>query len=218
MVRSVILSGVPPNKHQLRTEATRQKLLKSARRIFARDGFEAARIEDVAADAGHTRGAFYAHFQTKEELFLALLEQQANIHFERIRQLLESARSPEERLRRLREYYVACLRDREWTMLILEFKLFALRHGRLRARLAEAHRRIRDSLLFEQLEQYLPDNVQCKARGRELRHVALEAMLNGLALERMYDPKRLSEREANRILRLVFNTLVGNEEGARAGL
>ena len=42
-----------------------------------RDGFEAARIEDIAAASGHTRGAFYANFETKEDLFLALLEQQS---------------------------------------------------------------------------------------------------------------------------------------------
>src|SRR6202165_2908647 len=58
-----------------RTEATRRKLLAAADRIFARDGFEAARLEDIAAGAGYTRGAFYAHFGGKEEIFFALLEQ-----------------------------------------------------------------------------------------------------------------------------------------------
>ncbi|HUE01503.1 MAG TPA: TetR family transcriptional regulator, partial [Bryobacteraceae bacterium] len=67
----------PCNKHQQRTAATRQALLDAARRIFVRDGFAAARIEDVAAATGHTRGAFYAHFHTKEDLFFALFEQEA---------------------------------------------------------------------------------------------------------------------------------------------
>src|SRR5260221_14608800 len=58
-----------------RTEATRQKLLAAAERIFARDGFEAARLEDIAAGAGYTRGAFYANYGGKEEIFFALLEQ-----------------------------------------------------------------------------------------------------------------------------------------------
>src|SRR5947209_3933413 len=73
-----------PNKHQLKTDQMRRKLLRSARKIFARDGFEAARLEDIAADAGHTRGAFYAHFESKEQLFFALLEQQI---FERLNNL-----------------------------------------------------------------------------------------------------------------------------------
>ena len=61
------------NKHQQKSEATRRKLIDAALRIFARDGFEAARLEDIAKESGHTRGAFYANFDTKEDLFLALL-------------------------------------------------------------------------------------------------------------------------------------------------
>ena len=63
-----------PNKHQIRTEQTTGKLLRSAMKIFVRDGFKAARLEEIAKDAGYTRGAFYAHFESKEDLFLALLE------------------------------------------------------------------------------------------------------------------------------------------------
>ena len=58
-----------------RTEATRRKLLEAAEQIFARDGYEAARLEDIAAPAGYTRGAFYANFESKEDIFFALLEQ-----------------------------------------------------------------------------------------------------------------------------------------------
>lgn len=208
MVRTAA-EKVPLNKHQQRTEAMRRKLLKSARRIFARDGFQAARIEDIAADAGHTRGAFYAHFPAKEDLFLALLEHQARAHKERIQQMLENCSSEEERLGCLRDYYVARLSDREWNMLMLEFKLFALRHGKLRARLAAAHRRIRDSLHLQLIQQLLPERLRSDRDLFELRRLGLEAMLNGLVLERAYDPKRISEGEAVRLLRHAFDTMMG---------
>src|SRR5579872_6765002 len=60
------------SRQQLRTETTRRKLLGAAERIFARSGFEAARLEDIAALAGYTRGAFYANFEGKEDIFFAL--------------------------------------------------------------------------------------------------------------------------------------------------
>src|SRR5437764_12953955 len=72
--------GLSLNKHQQKTEETRHKLLKSAQKVFARVGFEAASIQDIAKDAGHTRGAFYAHFGCKEDLFFALLEHEAYLH------------------------------------------------------------------------------------------------------------------------------------------
>ncbi len=201
-------SGGSPNKHQQRTEATRRKLLKSARRIFARDGFEAARLEDIAGHAGHTRGAFYAHFKSKEDLFFALLEQQARDHIQNIRRLMESCPDPEHGLQALREYYVERIADRQWVMLMLEFKLFAIRHAKLRAKLAEAHRRIRSSLKIDLIGSLLPARLQRNAEADELRRTALEAALNGLVLEHAYDPKRISEDEIASILRLIFNMLM----------
>ena len=51
------------------TQATREKILKSARRLFNRRGFADVSIDEVMAGAGLTRGGFYAHFPNKETLF-----------------------------------------------------------------------------------------------------------------------------------------------------
>ena len=93
----------PPNKHHERTEETRRVLLKSARLIFARDGFEACRIEDIAAAAGYTRGAFYANFETKEELFFALLQEETDRHASSIRAIVEGNDSVEEGIGSVKE-------------------------------------------------------------------------------------------------------------------
>ncbi len=71
---TVRIRNAAPSRQRARTEATRRKLLEAAENIFARDGFEAARLEDIAASAGYTRGAFYANFDGKEDIFFALLE------------------------------------------------------------------------------------------------------------------------------------------------
>ena len=59
--------------------------MQSAEKIFARDGFEAAKLEEIAADAGYTRGAFYANFDSKEDLFLALLEKEITTRIANLR-------------------------------------------------------------------------------------------------------------------------------------
>lgn len=48
---------------------TRQRIVQSARRLFNRKGFAEVSIDDVMAGAGLTRGGFYNHFETKEELY-----------------------------------------------------------------------------------------------------------------------------------------------------
>ena len=202
-VRSIAL-----NKHQQKTEQMRRKLLKSARNIFAKDGFEAARIEDIASDAGHTRGAFYAHFSSKEDLFFALLEHQAALHMERVNELLGGEATREERLQRLREYYVDRVIDRNWSLLVLEFKLFAIRHPRMRAKFAEAHRRMKMAVKVSAIEGLIPDNRGCDSESVPPVIVALQAALEGMVLEQAFDPQAISQEQAAIILRRIFDTLV----------
>src|ERR1700745_1802564 len=48
---------------------TRHKVMRSARRLFNRHGFDAVSIDDVMADAGLTRGSFYSYFESKGDLY-----------------------------------------------------------------------------------------------------------------------------------------------------
>ncbi len=134
-----------PNKHQLRTEETRRKLLKAAEKVFAKVGFESARLEDIAKEAGHTRGAFYAHFSRKEDLFFALLEQKAYQHLRTIQAIVDEHPDSQQRIRKFRDYFSSLAANPNWSMLMLEFKLFAARHPKLRDKLAARHRHIRAS-------------------------------------------------------------------------
>lgn len=125
----------PRSKHQDRTEATQAKLLRAAEAIFTRDGFAAAKLEQIAEKAGYTRGAIYAHYKSKEDLFLDLLEQRMHGKLARVRTLLEEASTPDERMAKFRSHLLAITCDRSWALLILEFKLFALRQPKLKARM-----------------------------------------------------------------------------------
>jgi TetR/AcrR family transcriptional repressor of nem operon len=50
-------------------ERVREKIVQSARRMFNRHGFNAVSIDDVMAEAGLTRGSFYAYFDSKSDLY-----------------------------------------------------------------------------------------------------------------------------------------------------
>src|SRR5712675_846471 len=58
------------------TTTTRQRLVESAIRRFYRDGFRSVGIDQVLADVGISKTAFYKHFESKEDLMLAALEMQ----------------------------------------------------------------------------------------------------------------------------------------------
>lgn len=58
-----------------RAQRSAEALLEAARRVIARDGYGAARIADIAAEAGRGIGTFYSHFDGKEALLEALAEE-----------------------------------------------------------------------------------------------------------------------------------------------
>src|ERR1700683_3662645 len=111
-----------------RSAATRRKLLAAAKRIFAQDGFEGARLEDIAARAGYTRGAFYANFESKEDIFFALLAEWVRERIDSVIAALRRHEDPRQKLSALRTHYAAVATDRSLVLISLEFKLFALRH------------------------------------------------------------------------------------------
>ncbi len=54
---------------------TRQELLRAANRLFLRNGYVATSLANIAEEAARTKGAVYSNFESKEDLFLALLQE-----------------------------------------------------------------------------------------------------------------------------------------------
>ncbi len=59
-------------------ELTHKKILDSGKATFMKDGYERANLRKICKNAGVTTGAFYRHFEDKEDLFVALVESLAN--------------------------------------------------------------------------------------------------------------------------------------------
>jgi AcrR family transcriptional regulator len=81
---------------------TRSCLMKSAAKVFARRGLHRASIDEVAQDAGFTKGAFYANFKSKEELFLAMLDERFAERLRDIESAIASGAAPEAQARQAR--------------------------------------------------------------------------------------------------------------------
>jgi AcrR family transcriptional regulator len=60
---------------ETRKAATRARLLEAAARVYAEHGFAGATLDDVAEEAGLTKGAVYGHFGSKNNLLVALMEE-----------------------------------------------------------------------------------------------------------------------------------------------
>ncbi|MBO9609906.1 MAG: TetR/AcrR family transcriptional regulator [Paenibacillaceae bacterium] len=67
------------NKFQLKREATYRKLLEAGMACFAEKGYASTTLSDIVARTGQTKGAFYGHFPSKEQLFLHVLDYQMQL-------------------------------------------------------------------------------------------------------------------------------------------
>ena len=122
---------------------TQARLLDAALDAFAERGFYGTSVEDVCERAGFSRGAFYSNFASKEELFVALYDRQADHVLETLTGMAPSAGdSLETALTALVE---AIPQDRRWYLVGTEFALHAVRDPAASEAYAAARARVRAS-------------------------------------------------------------------------
>lgn len=195
------------NKHQIRTRETQSRLLDAAEKIFVRQGYEGAQLAHIAAAAGRTKGAVYAHYRSKEDLFLALFAQRTRAYVARLLATMQTCTNRPQRLRAFREFVVSLAANRTWPILELEFKLFALRHPESRQRLRQAFAASlpeNDAALYTLV--FGPLSRTRRAR-LDLAAIALGPIVSGLILESHIEPQKLSEPNLRLLFGKIFDAL-----------
>ena len=127
-------------------ERNRGLVLAAAWRIFLARGYHAATLDEIAEEAGFSRGVVQSRFGNKADLFLALLEERIDERAAENARLAEGLRGTQG-VRVLREH--AASRNRaelDWGLLLIEFRVHAARDPELNARYAAAHARTRQAL------------------------------------------------------------------------
>lgn len=126
-------------------ERTRQALLEAAVRLFCERGLEGASVDEVAQAAGYTKGAFYANFKSKEELFLVILDEQFAKELERLDHAL-AGQDPEEEAQAAAADFIHYASAEGWPALYFQFVAYAARNQEFRRALATRLRAMRERL------------------------------------------------------------------------
>jgi AcrR family transcriptional regulator len=178
-----------PLTAERRRQQTREYLLQAAAEVFAKRGFHAATLDEVAAAAGFTKGAVYSNFKNKDDLFLALLEDSYGREIEALQATLaHSDVPPEARI----EDFVALIGgelDRAPAgTLYLEFYLYALRNPVARARMNELEQEdIRAIAEILESERHKRGIVDVEPAERTARIIV--ALFRGIFMMRTANPE-----------------------------
>jgi AcrR family transcriptional regulator len=185
---------------------TRNLLLSAAEQVFARVGYEKAQVEQIAEAAGFSKGALYAHFKSKEELFLALYETKTASSLAKLRHALDSAPTREEKIDAFRSFYINMSKEKDWALMILEVKLFIRRHPEVREKLRQIDERVADNM----------EGALTRLFGKSARAAgeALGGIFSALVLEADLEPDFLPERKMRTMLGTIFDALLGLSDQA----
>lgn len=172
-------------------EAVRRRLLDAALAVFASRGFDSATLDQVAEAAGLTKGAIYSNFASKDDLFYAMMSEQALRRAEAVRTALATRPEGPDDQHAARDIgrllTEAFTREREWQLVFLDFWGRAVRDDAIRARFL-AHRRTVRQAIAERIEQALGRAPTAgEFTADEIVTVVL-ALSNGLAIEEYIDP------------------------------
>jgi AcrR family transcriptional regulator len=197
------------NKHQVRTQETQSKILHAAQAIFSEQGFEKTQLEEVAVRAGYTRGAIYAHYSGKEDLFLALIEHCVLAKFSAVRQLIEGEPEASKRAGLFKRWIASQVCDHSFGMLLLEFKLYALRRPRSREKLQHMYDLLLKSSGNDFIEILPGDYLNRASRAAAERSLAIMgAILSAVILENRFRPELLSKPHLRAVLEELYAVLI----------
>jgi AcrR family transcriptional regulator len=176
-----------------RSDETRAALIHSASKLIAELGMHGASIDRIAADAGYTKGAFYAHWDSKEDMFLTLLDEHFATELARLDRVLEGVGDPAVEARVAAEGFLARVESEpEWRGLYRELAGHATRNEPFRKQFAARERDLRERMgeLFARWAGDLGAKPVVPARDIAAMTVF---MADGFLLNRLIDPELETE-------------------------
>ncbi len=99
-----------PSKDDL-TNERRAQILQAAATVFARNGVDGARMDDIVAESGLSKGSLYWYFDSKQEIVTALVDEILRSEFEQLKLLIDAPGTVLERLTTFVDAHAAVFRE-----------------------------------------------------------------------------------------------------------
>src|SRR5689334_3702688 len=183
---------------------TRERLLAAARRVFASSGFHGASVEEIASKAGFSTGALYSNFDGKEDLFLVLMEREIAAHAREISAAVRDRASVAERATGgARRWMTMIEREPELLLLFMEFWAYGVRDAQVRPKVAERFAQVRELLTTLVADSAREFDLELQIPAEQLA-VAIDALADGIARQKLADPHAVPDELMGTILSLLF--------------
>jgi AcrR family transcriptional regulator len=167
----------------------------------------AASVEDIAEQAGYTRGAFYSNFSSKSELFLQLLKRDHENVMADMRAIFEAGESRSQMEARVLDYYSKHFRENDCFLLWMEGKLQAARDPDFRVGFVACLRELR-AATTEYIRQFSAQFGTPLPLPAEQLAVGLLALSDGMQFSVAFDPQAVTPEMTEAVLAGFFRRVV----------
>jgi AcrR family transcriptional regulator len=184
---------------------TRERLLDAARTVFASSGFHGASVEEIAAAAGFSTGALYSNFDGKEDLFLALMQREVEVHASEIAQAVAARDSVAERAAGGARQWMAMIeREPELVLLFTEFWAYGVREAAVRPKVAARFAHVRALLTKLIADGAREFDLELELPAEQLA-IAIDALADGIARQKLADPDAVPDELMGTVLAMLFS-------------
>jgi AcrR family transcriptional regulator len=176
------------------SEERRSQIIESAIKVFARQGFAASRMDDVATESGLSKGLIYWYFKSKEEIIIAIADLLFGAEFRKMQNLSIEGRTARACLEGFLDIFLEDLRGMlKVTPVIYEFYALAFRNATVRRVMQEYLRRF--VAILEPLVQLGMNNGEFTPGNARQITIAIGATLEGTLLLWAYDPEMVQAED-----------------------
>lgn len=196
----------------------RDELLSAALRVFARHGYTEAGVDEIAAEAGYSKGALYWHFSSKEDLLLALIEEGVDVPMrERVALLASAAPEQDMAAEASREFARRLESQRDALLLEREYWTLAIRDPGFRDRYVGREAELRDALAraLEARARHL-GTPELPMPAQDVARIVM-GIIGGLTGDELMEPGSVRPELLGEALALIYAGLVARS-GGQAGV
>jgi AcrR family transcriptional regulator len=169
--------------------------------VFADRGYHRATLDDVLAEAGVSRGALYHYFRSKHELFLALLRERMTTGMHGAGAVIEQRGTDSDAVATAASGFLdRVTRNPRWLPLLLEFLAAGCRDSEVSAGVVDNFLRPAREQTAALIRHTEPDQTPLVALSADELAIGVAALINGLAIERAFDPDAVRPDLPGRLL------------------
>jgi AcrR family transcriptional regulator len=197
--------------------AARDELLDAALQVFASRGYREAGVDEIAAEAGYSKGALYWHFSGKEGLLRALLDERIDAPMrERVALLASAPPEQDMSVEATRAFAHQLSGGREALLLEREYWSLAIRDPALRARYLERQTELRDALAgaMRSRARHL-GTPELSMPGGDVARIVM-SIIGGLTFDELIEPGSVRPQLLGEALALVYAGLVAQANANHA--